>query len=82
MNRDQSDTIYFVALNRLTVNIFVPFCDKGIDVARIVGKIIVYLVVKGANICTLFIQSVELENVVEFFDEVKQRHSERYTVGR
>ena len=74
MNRQDAHTIGDIALDGLRTDGLVPLAHEGIDVGGIILCELVQLVVEGAHIGALLVESMELEDAEESLNEFVERH--------
>ena len=70
MNGYQADAVDLIALNGLGAEILLPLGDEGVDARGILAGEVEQLVVEGAEIGILSLQTMELEEGVETFRQL------------
>ena len=70
---EDADAVRLGALDGLGADGLLPFADEGGDVGRLVLREFVQLVVEGADVGTLLVEPLELEDAVKPFGQFVER---------
>ena len=73
MDRDQTDAIDHVALDRLATERLIPFIQERVDVRRVLVDKRCQLVIEGTYIGTLILERLQVEDGIETLCEIIER---------
>ena len=73
MDGEDAYAISGITLYGLTANVFVPFAQESVDVAGVILHKHVQLVVERTDIGTLLVQTLQLEDAIEPFNQLIER---------
>ena len=74
MDRQDAHTVGVLALDGFRTDGLFPFTHESIDIGEVVLCELVQLVIESADIGALLVESMELEDGEESFDEFVERH--------
>ena len=77
MNGEQADSVGAVALNGFLVNCLVPNVEERLNVGDVLVEELAELVEESTDVGTLIVETADLEDVEEPFDEFEEWHGEQ-----